>query len=467
MKPILSLCVAAFAGLLTPTAHAGTLRAGGAIVDINPTHLPSPLGNGFGRRSITKINDPLCARAMVIDDGATSLAIVVVDSTLVSREIYDEAKAAASAVTGIPVSHMLMSATHNHSAPAASPIALNEPDEHYPKLLRERLAEAVIEAHRNLRPARIGWATAEEPNEINCRRWKLREGTIPPDPFGHTTDQVKMNPRGTDNLLEPAGPVDPQVSFVAAQSLDGKPIAFLAVYSLHYVGGIPDGAFSADYFGEFANQLQQRLGGGVAMLANGTSGDVNNNNFRHPRPRAEPMQRIREVAGVIAGHAERAYRTMTYHDDTKLGVLEHTLTLAHRLPSSDDVAHAREVLDAVGDRLPNNVPGVYARETLLMADPAFPKTAELKLQAIRIGDAAIATIPCEPFAQIGLNIRAASPFKPTFTIGLANGYNGYLPTPEQHKLGGYETWRCRWSCLEVDASTKIEAELGAMLRALR
>jgi hypothetical protein len=74
---------------------------------------------------------------------------------------------------------------------------------------------------------------------------------------------------------------------------------------------------------------------------------------------------------------------------------------------------------------------------------------------MRIGDLGIAAIPCEVFVEIGLEIKAKSPFKPTFAISLANGYNGYLPTPEHHKLGGYETWRARSSYLEVDAAPKI------------
>jgi hypothetical protein len=74
---------------------------------------------------------------------------------------------------------------------------------------------------------------------------------------------------------------------------------------------------------------------------------------------------------------------------------------------------------------------------------------------LRIGDLAIAAIPCEVFVEIGLAIKQKSPFQQTFTIELANGCNGYLPTPEQHRLGGYETWRARSSYLEIEAAPKI------------
>ena len=58
-------------------------------------------------------------------------------------------------------------------------------------------------------------------------------------------------------------------------------------------------------------------------------------------------------------------------------------------------------------------------------------------------------------------------FKPTFTIELANGCSGYIPTPEQHKLGGYETWPARSSFLETGAAPKIQAALMSLFQQLR
>jgi hypothetical protein len=68
--------------------------------------------------------------------------------------------------------------------------------------------------------------------------------------------------------------------------------------------------------------------------------------------------------------------------------------------------------------------------------------------------------------QTGLEIKHRSPIQPTLNIGLANGYNGYLPTPEQHANGGYETWPARSSYLEVEASTKIRDTALALLAEL-
>ena len=99
-----------------------------------------------------------------------------------------------------------------------------------------------------------------------------------------------MNPApGSPDLVEPAGPIDPQVSIVSVQTPQGRPIALLANYSLHYVGGVGPGHVSADYFGAFADQVQQLLKADrldppfVGIMSNGTSGDINNINFRESR----------------------------------------------------------------------------------------------------------------------------------------------------------------------------------------
>ena len=105
---------------------------------------------------------------------------------------------------------------------------------------------------------------------------------------------------------------------------------------------------------------------------------------------------------------------------------------------------------------------VYARETVLLAK--YPPKVKVILQAIRVGELGIVANPCETFVEIGLDIKKKSPLKHTFTIELANGYNGYLPTPAQHALGGYETWRARSSYLEVNASPAIVSAWTELLR---
>ena len=117
-----------------------------------------------------------------------------------------------------------------------------------------------------------------------------------------------------------------------------------------------------------------------------------------------------------------------------------------------------------GSSKPRTWPEIYARETVILDQ--WPDTREIKLQAIRIGQLGITAMPNEVYGSTGLRIKAKSPLKPTFNVSLANGYAGYLPPPDQHKLGGYTTWRARSSCLEEEAEPKIVAKLLELLNTL-
>jgi hypothetical protein len=271
------------------------------------------------------------------------------------------------------------------------------------------------------------------------------------------------------NLLEPAGPVDPEVSVLAVQTPDGKPVAVLANYSLHYVGGTGMGHVSADYYGAFAEQMQELLKANrqdppfVAMMSNGSSGDINNIDFSGKQKRvAEPYGQIRLVADTVAAEAMRVYAEMQFRDWVPLSVRQEEIMLGVRKPTSEEMAKAQEIMNKA-KTFPRmeTMEEIYARETVLMKD--YPAQVPVLLQAMRIGDLGITAIPCETFVEIGLELKKSSPIKPTFSVSLANGYNGYLPTPEQHRLGGYETWRARSAYLEPTASEKITAKLLELL----
>ncbi len=451
-------------------SEAPQLRAGAAAVDITPEKLPVSMTGAFQDRMATGAQDRLHARAFVLDDGTTEIAIVVCDICLISREIFDAAKKDASQRTGIPENRMLMSATHTHTAATAVPLAQCNPDPDFVTHLTKQIAEAVVRAHDNLQPAAIGWASADETSEVGNRRWHVKPEAITANPFGRSDDQVRTNaPRGSDFLIKPAGPVDPEVSIVSVVDAKGKPLSLLANYGLHYVGGVPAFQLSADYFGEFARRIGAKLDADdhfVGLLSNGASGDVNNYNFTEPRPAAEPMQRIAAVADKIAAVAVDARQSIEHQKAPQLKMVERTIDLGVRKPDAADLSYAREMLAKAENPQKLNMHEVYAQETVRIHE-TYPDTVNIKVQAVRIGDdLAIVAIPCEVFAEIGLEIKERSPFKNTFVITLANGYNGYLPSPEQHALGGYETWRSGWSYLEVDASTKITETAISMLESL-
>jgi hypothetical protein len=417
---------------------------------------------GWGQPRATHIHDELHARCLVLDDGQTRLAFVVCDNVGIDRQVFDQAKRLVLKETGIPMEHQLMSATHTHSGPSWH--GRDDGGEDYPNFLARRIADGVQRAVNNLEPARVGWGAGKEPGQVFNRRYRMKPGTPLTNPFGGT-DQVMMNPGvGNPNVAEPAGPTDPEISFLSVQARDGRPLALLANYSLHYVGGTRPNEISADYFAMFADRIQSLLGADrldppfVGILCNGTSGDVNNINvLGGRREKLPPYAKMRQVADIVAAEVFKVHQTVRFHDWVPLAARQKEIALEARKPTPEMVARAREIL-ARPDGAPQGHirERTYANRTLALNE-APPRT-EIVLQTLRVGDVGIAAIPFEVFAETGLEVKERSPFRPTFTISLANGSHGYLPTPEQHKLGGYETW-LGTNRVEVDASVKIVATL--------
>jgi len=452
-------------GFMVPMARA-EFKAGAFAMNVVPENFPISVNGNMQDVQAKGVHDPLHARCLVLDDGKTQIALVIVDSCMIPRELMDAAKKLAEKKTGIPTSHILISATHTHTAPTLGGVFQSEPNPAYTAYLTTKIAEGIAKAFAQREPALIGWGVAQEPNQIFNRRWYFKSGTVQKNPLGKI-DQVVMNPGYQNpNMVKQAGGTDPDVTVLSVRAKNGRPIALFANYSLHYVGGVE--ALSADYYGAFADRIAQLMEATeatpafVGAMSNGTSGDVNNVNFAGVPPQGrKPYEQIRVVADAVAKVAKQAADSAKYTDQVTLAMAERELELGVRSPTEEDVAYADEILAAAKGPPYAKINEIYARETKLLTK--YPKTVKAKVQAIRIGSAGVCAIPCEVFNEIGLTLKAKSPLKPTCTISLANGYNGYLPTPAQHRLGGYETWRARSSYLEVDASTKIEAALVELL----
>ena len=441
---------------LTVEASAG-LRAGAAVVDATPTVFPVLVNGGMTQREVDEAVTPITARAVALDDGKVQLAIVIVDSCMMPRQLLDEAKRLAEKRCGIRADRIFISATHSHTAPASMGCLGTSVDPRYPTLLKQKLAEAVAKATANLAPVEVGVGIVDANEFTALRRWVRRPDKMLEDPFGNRTVRANMHPGYlSENATGETGPEDPDLAVLAFRRPDGSPVAAIANFSMHYHGGVK--ALNADYFGIFNAELAQRITAVqsargpdfVAMLGHGCSGDIYLRDYAQPAPKTK--RSIEEYTQGLVDKAMLAWRGIEYRGDVSIDMAEAKLPLRYRTPDVQRLEWARRVVAEMGDALPKTKEQIYAREAILLHEA---RETELILQAIRIGDIGITGIPNEVYAITGLKQKAFSPLQPTITFDLANGAEGYIPPPEQHPLGGYNTWDARTAGLEVLAEPKI------------
>ena len=456
MKMLFPLFVVLFFWITNAHSQA-TLRAGAHTVDATPTELPVLVNGGMTSRSQQEIGSRITARAIVLDDGETQLAMVVVDSCMLPREFLDEVKVAANKRTGIPVKRQFICATHTHTAPSCMGALGTSADPRYPLLLKRKIIEAIATAQKNLEPAQVGAAVFDANEFTALRRWVIRPDRVRNDPFGNPTVRATMHAGGKwDDVTGETGPEDPDFSLVSFQSLKGRPIAVLSNFSMHYFSGGIKGV-NADYFGMFNDRMELALTPSnnetlhppfVSALGHGCSGDIWRRDYTK-RPLDNP--KIEDYTDALVKKALAAYKKIKYKRDATLAMAQTDLPLKFREPNAQLLEWARGIV-AKTDGLPKTQPEIYAREQIFLHERP---EATLCLQAIRIGDIGLTGIPNEVYALTGLKQKAVSPLGTTITFDLANGSEGYIPPPEQHALGGYNTWAARTAGLEPSAEPRI------------
>lgn len=460
-------CLAFF--VLNSHTHCAELRVGAAKVDISPTQLPVLVNGSMRSRTANKVTTKIHARAIAIEGVSERLAICVVDSCILPRELLDEAKALAASKVDVAQDRILVSATHTHTAPSSIGALGTNADSSYVPYLRQRIADAIVAAVKDLRPAKVGWGSRNAPEFTALRRWVRRPDRLALDPFGNPTVRATMHAaRNPDDAIGPTGPEDPELALISFQQLDGTPIAVLSNFSMHYFGG--EEAISADYFGYYCARFEDFLASQsseldsddiVCVMSHGCSGDIWRRDYMKPSKLRNAS--IQEYSLGLVDVAKAAYDKIAYKDDADVAMLQEELPLNYRVPNKQRLEWAKKVVAEMGDRLPETQPEIYAREQIYLDQL---QNTKVLVQAIKIGDIAIATTPNETYALSGLKLKLQSPFEHTLVIELANGGEGYIPPPEQHLLGGYNTWAARSAGLEVTAEPKIVATCLSMLETI-
>lgn len=447
------------------------------------------------------VRDPLYAKALVIDDGSTQLALITMDVTAigartisqgmlpdVSEEFLPRLRERIQSQMGIPGWNVTVNASHTHPLGQM----LCDDDEQV-----DRVCEAVRRAHESLIEVRVGAGRGREDRVTMNRTLRLRNGK-------HWTIR-HANPCPPDEEVSGVGPHDPEIGILRVDRVDGSPLALIYNYATHLLFGDLQGAITANFTGIASKIIEDHLGhGAMAMFIQGAAGDVVDVHFKDfGRPRdVEPL-------GVMLGQStlDAAARVTT-----SAGVLK-SITRVVELPRRTDIpdritqlqTEQNELLESLRStslnfesflplylrqRLNPNAPAGYSfrykqeqlagRDDLASMD-AFNRrhidkylaniramerltrirenvatlqkhqalnaesgesTIRAEIQTLRIGSFVLVTAPIEVLTEVALNIKQASPHPYTFVAGFTNGYLHYGPPAADYDKGGYEVTEC-------------------------
>jgi hypothetical protein len=431
--------VAGLAVLLfcTLTAQELPLQVGLAEIDITPP-VGYRLDGYFTERLATGQKDPLRAKALVFQQGATRAALVVCDLLGMPLSMSREVRALASARTGIPASNIAITATHTHTGPlfagerarifseqaaakyGKDPLAAVN----YPDTLRDKLVEVIVQASARVAPAALELARTEDDRLSFNRRFHLKNGTVQFNPG-------VLNPE----IVRPAGPIDPDLPFLLFTK-DKKPLGSLTVFALHLdtVGGTE---YSADYPGHLASSLRREFGEDfISVFGTGTCGDINHIDVSGRRRYDARLIGQQLGVDVLSARPRQPIGRIA------LAVRSTRLSLPLRSVSSEQAAMAKANAPKVGG---SELPFLAQVETATTLDLLRRgATLDAEVQVLRLNpDVAIVLLPGEVFADLGLAIKRESPFRHTLVIELANDNPAYIPTEKAFKEGSYETVNSR------------------------
>jgi neutral ceramidase len=369
-----------------------------------------PLNSG---QNYGSVHDPLQARALVLDNGASKLALVSVDVTSIQRG--DELYAAITQELGIPRAHILLSATHNHNAPrvAAVPAGQTAPPEaqKYFDILKRGIVAAVRQANARLQPARLGFG----------------EGRA----YVNTNRDEKLGV-GYHMGYAPEGTSDKTVAVLSVTTATGTPLAVYANYPVHgvvmYRVKTKDGhvQITSDLPGATANYLEERLGNNaVALWTSGAAGDQN------PLFMANYNQDGPDVLDLgPSGYAVLEVQARRLGEEI-LRVTRNTVNTTDRAVLWGSLGSTTCPGQQRAQPPDPNVP----QQGYLAPDPATVKMIDadpvrIPLHLLMINDVALAGVHGEVFSDIGMQVKRQSLFDRTMMVTVLPNGIGYIPSDQ-------------------------------------
>jgi neutral ceramidase len=398
-------------GAFSQTA-ASTFKAGAAKVDITPTQLPK---NSEG------ILDHIYARAIVIDNGTTSAALVSADVGMLGEQVWRTVSQRIEKELGIPAQNLIMNPTHTHSASGGS---------------AEQIFNTIKAAKEKLQPARIGYGTGV--SYINVNR--------------------NIIDRKTNRWWEGSnydGPSDKTVAVIKFETANGGPIAVYYNYACHAVVTGNTDMLSGDYPGATSRYIEDSFDDKiVALFSAGAQGDQNPIYFQQTfdlrdirikdyAKRGEDISNAMPPGGTGLNKQDPTVKKLL--DQQKQMILSMGQFLgeevkrvmremdAARMATGGRIFAAQKMISFPGrNRLDKGRAGIEAKY-------ADGSDVQLRLSLLMIDDIAIGGCNAEIFNMIAQRFKRESPIGRSIFVSMANGSgnSGYVPNDAAF---GYQTF---------------------------
>ena len=445
--------------IVTASASGAELRVGAAAVAITPVP-GTPMAGYYSARAAQGVDDELFAKALVIEQDGSKVAIVVCDLISMPRGVTDDARRLVAATAGIPPECVMVSATHTHTGPTLPTGSSRDPSEEgaaelakrYVESLPQRIARGVSEANAALRPAKVSVGVGSEDRLSFNRRYVMTDGT------------VGWNPgKKNSAIVKPAGPIDPDVPVVYFETTGGKPIGTYVNFAMHLdtVGGL---RVSADYPFTLSSILAKVKGPDmVTVFTIGCAGDINHVDVSNVDPQKGPGEASR-IGTILAGEVIKTYARLTPVTTAAPRARREVLALPLAPIRPEDVEPAMKTAVRFGKGEPTFLERVNAYK-VIDVHARQGKPLEAEVQVMSLGpDLAFVALPGEIFVELGLFVKQNSPFRHTVIAELANGSVGYVPTRRAFAEGNYEPVSAR--CAPGSGEQVAEAAVR-LLRELR
>lgn len=389
----------------------------------------------FVNRASTAVHDPLLARALVLENEGVRIAIVTCDLTNMPRGIVLATRQRISDEMSIPASHVMITATHAHTAPVVlsgwSRYALEgdmkQTAEAYAAELPGRIAASVKEALARLRPARMLSTTGQESTLAFQRRFHMKDGSVGWNPG-------KLNP----NIVRPAGPIDPAVALVYLEGEDGQAIAVYVNYAIH-LDTVGNTEISADLVYSLSESMKIARGRQtVTLFSMGCSGNINHVNTSSPHRQSGHGEAAR-IGITLAAAVLKSIPDLTPVDNPKLSAA-HAIVM---LDAVEPTAAERDEAHAARPQSGGTLVLAKAARTLEI-EASLGKPFEAEVQVLGAGpDLAWIGLPGEIFVELGLDLKARAGIRWPIVSTQTNGALGYVPHRSAYPQGNYEVVSAR------------------------